>query len=306
MNPLPTSAAKAANRTPDAKDPRRSTGPSPAFVNVIVGVNDKPAAPRSRASGRSAFTLIELMVATAVTSLLLLGMTGIFDQAMKSWRLTSRRGDAEREVRAALGTLQRDLGGLVVTNNLPLYVGSTDPNLVGISTSNRPNLAPTNASGVWSNVSTTLFFATTQAGSPGSPGDLAGVGYYVAWSPTANEGRGAFNLYRYIQPPAAFLGGMSNFLANSNRLYQANDEDEIVGANVLNFWAQLVVVPPGLLTGPSNLPTAGRITTRPSYIQMELTAYGSEAVRIFGTRAEWGNTNNIKKFGRSFIWRVDL
>ena len=87
-----------------------------------------------------AFTLIELMVAAAITTLLLLGMTGIFDQAMKAWRLSSRRGDAEREIRAALGTLQRDLGGVVINTNLPMYLGITDPNLVGISTSNRPNL----------------------------------------------------------------------------------------------------------------------------------------------------------------------
>jgi type II secretory pathway pseudopilin PulG len=268
-------------------------------LNLNLNESPKPRAPRG-----SAFTLIELMVAAAITTLLLLGMTGIFDQSMKAWRLSSRRGDAEREIRAALGTLQRDLGGLVVTNTLPMYVGTISPTLVGISSSNFPNLAPTNASGAWSNVSTTLFFSTTQAGA--GDGDVAGVGYYVAWSPTANEGRGAWNLYRYYQRPASFLTGISNFLTSSNRLYQANGEDEIVGANVLNFWAQLVVVPPGLVAGPSNLPTAGPVTNRPSYIQMELTAYGSEVVRNFGTRAEWGNTNNIKKFGRSFIWRVDL
>ena len=262
--------------------------------------------PPASGSRAHAFTLIELMVATAITSILILGMTGIFDQAMKAWRLSSRRGDAEREVRAALGTLQRDLGGVVVTNTLPIYVGVVSPTLVGISSSNLPNLAPTNASGAWSNVSTTLFFATTQAGNAAGGGDLAGVGYYVAWSPNANDGRGAWNLYRYYQRPASFLTGISNYLTSSNRLYQANGEDEIVGANVLNFWAQLVVVPPGLVAGPSNLPTSGAITNRPHYIQMELTAYGSEAVRAFSGRADWGNTNNIKKFGRSFIWRVDL
>lgn len=246
------------------------------------------------------------MVAAAITTLLLLGMTGIFDQSMKAWRLSSRRGDAEREVRAALGTLQRDLGGLIVTNSIPMYVGIADPNLVGISAINLPNLAPTNASGAWTNVSTTLFFATTQTGTGSGPGDLSGVGYYVAWDPTANDGRGAYHLYRYYQPPASFLTGLSNYLASSNRLYRANNRDEIVGANVLNFWVQLVVVPPGLLAGPSNLPTVGAVTNRPGYIQMELTSYGSEAVRSFTGRGDWGNTNNIRKFGRSFIWRVDL
>lgn len=252
------------------------------------------------------FTLVELMVAAGITTLLILGMTGIFDQAMKAWRLSSRRGDAEREVRAALATLKRDLKGCVVSPNLPIYVGTADPNFVGISSSNLPNLAPTNASGTWTNVSSVLFFATTQGATAAGSGDLSGVGYYVAWSPLDNGGRGAYNLYRYYQPPPAlFSNGLTNFLISSNRLFRANNRDEVVGANVMNFWAQLVVVPPGLLANPSNFPTSGSITSRPTYVQMELTAYGSEAVRSF-TKDDWGNTNNIKKFGRSFIWRVDL
>jgi type II secretory pathway pseudopilin PulG len=259
------------------------------------------------------FTLIELMVAAAITSILILGMTGIFDQAMKAWRLSSRRGDAEREVRAALGTLQRDLGGLVVTNTLPMYVGVVSSTLVGISSSNLPNLAPTNASGTWSNVSSVLFFATTQGANSAGPGDVSGVGYYVAWSANDNGGRGAYNLYRFYRSPGSFYSnGISNFVANSNRLYQANNQDEVVGANILNFWAQPVSIvssPAGI--NPTNLPNGG-IVVRPQYIQMELTAYGSEQVRGFEAPTElqrkalWSNTNNIKKFGRSFIWRVDL
>jgi prepilin-type N-terminal cleavage/methylation domain-containing protein len=260
-----------------------------------------------------AFTLIELMVAAAITTLLLLGMTGIFDQSMKAWRLSSRRADAEREIRAALGTLQRDLGGLIVTNNLPMYLGVTDTNLVGISSSNRTKLAPTNASGTWSNVSSVLFFSTTQGGNSGGPGDLSAVGYYVAWSPNDNGGRGAYNLYRFYCSPSSFYSnGIKNFLANGNRLYQANNEDEVVGANILNFWVQPVLIvssPTGI--NPTNLPN-GPIVVRPQYIQLELTAYGSEQVRGFDAADElkkqalWSNTNNIKKFGRTFIWRVDL
>jgi prepilin-type N-terminal cleavage/methylation domain-containing protein len=252
------------------------------------------------------FTLIELMVAAGITTLLLLGMTGIFDQSMKAWRLSSRRGDAEREVRAALATLKRDLKGAVISSSLPMYTGIADTSFVGISSTNFPNLAPTNASGTWSNVSSILFFATTQGANAAGTGDLSGVGYYVAWSPSDNGGRGAYNLYRYYQTPSLFFSnGLTNFLVSSNRLYRANDRDEVVGANVINFWAQLVVVPPGILANPSNFPTSGSITSRPTYVQMELTAYGSEAVRNF-TKNDWGNTNNITKFGRSFIWRVDL
>ena len=252
-------------------------------------------APRGRA-----FTLIELMVAAGITTLLLLGMTGIFDQAMKAWRLSSRRGDAEREVRAAMATIERDLGGLIIGPKLPLYIGQFDPAIVGISATNYPNLAPQSASGTWSNVSTALFFSSAQRSDSTSQGDISGVGYYVAWDSQCNEGRGAYNLYRN------FFTDTTSFFASGGILYAQNNRDEIVGANVLNFWAQLVTVPPGLTAGPTNLPTAGSVTNRPSYVQLELTSYGSEAVRSFNVRGDWGNTNNIKKFGRSFIWRVDL
>jgi prepilin-type N-terminal cleavage/methylation domain-containing protein len=285
---------------------------TPTFPFSLFAVPSKrlkytfhPRTPANQASHSRAFTLIELMVAAAITTLLLMGMTGIFDQAMKAWRLSARRGDAEREVRAALATLERDLKSLIVTNTIPIYVGVTDTTLVGISSTNRNNLAPTNATGTWTNVSTVLFFGTTQGRDSGNSGNISGVGYYVAWSPTENGGRGAYNLYRYYQTPSNFFNAMTNFLVTSNRLYQTNNLDEIVGANVLNFWAQLVVVPQGILANPSNMPSSGMVTNRPSYVQMELTAYSSEAVRGF-TQADWGNTNNIRRFGRSFIWRVDL
>jgi type II secretory pathway pseudopilin PulG len=318
MNPASASAAEDRGRMPAAG----SSG-----LRLVLGLGKLPAARGHPAAHlnlnesappsptfhlpsptrpKAAFTLIELMVAGAITTLMLLGMTGIFDQSMKAWRLSSRRGDAEREVRAAMATVERDLGGLVLGPGLPLYVGRFEPSVVGIAASNYPNLAPQSASGAWSNVSTALFFASAQRPDAASPGDISGVGYYVAWDPQSNEGRGAYNLYRYFQPPQPFFGDTTNFFKNGGTLYRQNNRDEIVGANVINFWAQLVTIPAGLTASPINLPTSGSITARPKYIQLELTSYGSEAVRSFSTREDWGNTNNIKKFGRSFIWRVDL
>jgi hypothetical protein len=55
----------------------------------------------------------------------------------------------------------------------------------------------------------------------------------------------------------------------------------------------------------SSLQAGTNVNVRPKYVQLELTAYGSEQVRGF-QKMDWFNTNNIAKFGRSFIWRVDL
>ena len=251
-----------------------------------------------RASRGAAFTLIELMVAAGITSLLILGMTGIFDQSMKAWRLSSRRADAERETRAALSTIQRDLKGLVVNQELPVYLNSTDRNQTGwkVSTSLLPPITHSNFA------SSRLFFLSAQGAN--QPGDLCGVGYYLAWNNTDR----AYHLYRYFRPSADQFPSLSSFLASTSPiiartgLFPTNASDEIVAANVINFRAEVKTV---VATGVG-FATNTVLTNRPSYVQLELTAYGSEAVRSFSTSNDWANATNLLKFGRSYMWRVDL
>jgi hypothetical protein len=256
------------------------------------------------------------MVAAGITTLLILGMAGIFDQAMKAWRLSSRRADAEREVRAALSQVQRDLSGIMVNSVTPIYVNVAANNRVNIPNPFRLNLAtssgPLNAN--WFAVSQILFFASAQSGRQGSSGDLAGVGYFVAWDTNSNQGRGAWNLYRRYQPPADLFPGLVARAAiptlnlNSVGPYQINSlpAPEILAANVVNFWVQFVVISNNLpLTLPPNPSTPSWVTNRPHYAQLELTAFGGEQVRSF-SKPDWDQSNNITKFGRSFIWRVDL
>jgi len=311
------------------------------------------------------------MVAAGITTLLILGMTGIFDQSMKAWRLSSRRADAEREVRAALSTLQRDLRSLWSETNLPVYRLRAPPTPPYVGPSESPEYSQ----------SVALFFltrlSTNQQPDPANDrGDVCGVGYYVAWDQAANNGRGAFNLYRYLQGSSRQLANLRTFLADVRPLSErdglfpatAPRRDEIVGANVINFAAEFKTVPPlgsaakatiiehggplilarrGIWTLPipstttlaqgvfistnrtltnnatnaigvslenANIPATAReafpnnqvVVGGMSYVQMELTAYGSEAVRNFTGPNDWLNTNNIRKFGRAYLWRVDL
>ena len=319
---------------------------------------------------KAAFTLIELMVAAAITTLLLLGMTGIFDQAMKAWRLSSRRADAEREVRATLNTIQRDVRSLWSDTNVPVYRLTQKPAIPYVGPSKDPEYSQ----------SVALFFltrlSTNQQPDPANDrGDLCGVGYYVAWDDSANNGKGAYHLYRYLQGSSRQTQNLRAFLQDPRVVTDrdglfpstAPRTDEIVGAHVVNFRAEFKTVPPVLgstnvlehpgplilarrgiwsLTIPStvtlsnsefvstnrigqgansnnaiavsletaNIPAAAR-TTFPtntvmvsgmSYVQLELTAYGAEAVRNFSSSNDWLNSDNIRKFGRAFLWRVDL
>jgi len=268
----------------------------------------------SRTSRGRAFTLIELMVAAGITSLLILGMTGVFDQAMKAWRLSSRRADAEREVRAALATIQRDLKGMVIDSNYPLKYNILDTNQVSIPAGRIMPAVSALKDRDWSDVSGVLFFASAQRTST-NRGDVYGVGYYVAWDTNANEGRGAYNLYRRIQRPNELLVGVLDRLKDPARgPYHTNTlaDSEVVAANVLNFWAYLAAVtktnttPVDVISWVSDQIPPTNVIVRPGYVQLELTAYGNEAVRGFQSRSDWANTNNIRKFGRTYLWRVDL
>ena len=262
------------------------------------------------------------MVAAGITTLLLLGMTGIFDQSMKAWRLSSRRADAEREVRGALAQIKRDLSCMIVNSNLPIAINQKriSGQFINVASSGFQLLLANHALKAgpegqdWSNASSVLFFATTGGSGPGNAGDVSGVGYFVTWDTNSNQGRGAWNLYRRYQRPVDLLTGMQARIANPGvGPYHINalSEPELIGANVFNFFAQ----PVNILTnaGGTNtnmvsyqaLQNGTNLTIRPKYVQLELTAYGSEQVRGF-QKFDWFNTNNITKFGRSFIWRVDL
>jgi len=260
------------------------------------------------------------MVGAAITTLLLLGMTGIFDQSMKAWRLSSRRADAEREVRAALAMVQRDFAGCFVQmSNSPAvgWPGGDPPwNQIPILRNVALNPPPPASIKIAStNDSSIISFWTTLPASAqgvGNDGDLCGVAYYVGWDQSANDRRGAWNLYRRFQGSQRTLTMVQGFMTNPTNAPLLDptltaEEDEVVGANIVYFRAEFKMLPVGSGRRNTNVISLDgpRITNRPGYVQLELTAFGSEAVRNFSTN-DWTNTRMIQKFGRNYLWRVDL
>lgn len=325
MNPPSALRPEPSAAPPEQREVRSEGGPFSNFAFRIpkFPLTPSPLNPLTPRRPRAAFTLIELMVAAGITTLLLLGMTGIFDQSMKAWRLSSRRADAEREVRGALAQIKRDLSCMIVNSNLPIAYNQSriSGQFINVASSGSFQLLIANhppKSGPqgqdWSNASVVLFFATTGGSGQGNSGDVSGVGYFVTYDTNSNQGRGAWNLYRRYQRPVDLLAGLQARIANPGvGPYHINtlSEPELIGANVFNFFAQPVNIltnaggtNTNMVTYPS-LQAGTNLTIRPRYMQLELTAYGSEQVRGF-QRADWFNTNNITKFGRSFIWRVDL
>ena len=373
MNLPPAHRPESSIAPPEQREVPSEGGPAASrFSNFAFRIPNFPLSPEplnplTPRRPPAAFTLIELMVAAAITTLLLLGMTGIFDQAMKAWRLSSRRADAEREVRATLSTLQRDLRSLWSETNLPVYRFTSKPQIPFINPSESPEYSQ----------SVALFFltrlSTNQQPDPATDrGDICGVGYYVAW----DDDTKAYNLYRYLQGSSDQRENLRTFLADArplplrDGLFPATSprRDEVVGANVINFRAEFKTVPPlgsaagstiiehqgplilarrgiwtlsvpstvsfsnaafistnrtpqsdatnaiGISLENANVPANARaafptnqvVVGGMSYVQLELTAYGTEAVRSFTRSNDWLNSENIRKFGRAYLWRVEL
>lgn len=82
---------------------------------------------RSRLTGRRAFTLLELLIATAVGAVVLLVINATFFSALRLHTATHDRIDQDLELQRALAIIRRDLTGIM----LPANPNSTTTSLRG-------------------------------------------------------------------------------------------------------------------------------------------------------------------------------
>lgn len=246
-----------------------------------------------------AFTLLEILVAVAVLSVLLVILLNIVQSATGLWRQSENRAEAYRESRAALQLMAANL-----KNNL----ASTNANFF------RTNLiSSTNGNGT----SSVAFLATQSlAGQPqGNIGDVCAIGFFVDYgdkSPIAKEkGRQSRNLYRY------FLGSNETFSAlTSTGLFPDSLEagaanTEILARNVVSCLFRFYITnSSGGFTNWSQSPT----DPRPDLVEIEITAVNNERANRFGARGaadeweRWASTNapDLQRNTKTFTTRVRL
>jgi len=268
----------------------------------------------------AAFTLIELMAATTVLSIILLMMVGMQDQMSKAWSNSNRRTDATREARAAVQTISSDLSGLLTRQktNMDGYVGSIAINNMGlpfIYSSNGLNASslplPTNLQ----TGSSFLFGVCTKKSLGPADPDLAIFGYYIGQTNGTNiNGFGFtnYNLYRYFVPAkdtAAALNGVTT--GNLNTLFPfIASNSEILARNTCNLRIRFYNSPnPGMaVTNGPNYRVFSPCTTNNysgSKIHIELSAYPEDSAQKIPISA-WTNSTNIQKYARSFEFRIDV
>lgn len=249
-----------------------------------------------------AFTLLEILVAVAVLSVLLVILLNIVQSATGLWRQSENRAEAYRESRAALQLMAANLKNNLASTNTNFF--RTD--LVSSANANEiPSVA---------------FLATQSlAGQPqGNVGDVCAIGFFVGYgdrSPIAKEkGRQGRNLYRY------FLGSNGTFSALTNNgsglfpdsLEAGAANTEILARNVVSCQFRFYSTnTSGGFTTWSQSPT----DPRPDLVEIEITAVNNERANRFGVRGaadewkDWATETNAPDFQcntKTFTTRVRL
>jgi type II secretory pathway component PulJ len=265
-------------------------------------------------SSSAAFTLIELMAATTVLSVVLLMMVGMQDQMSKAWSNANRRTDATREARAAARLMAADLGGIAFRPNTPNT--SYDSFAPALANQGLPYLYSSNGAGSITipNAqlgSAYLFALCNQASRGTNYTDIGLVGYYIASSGRTNVNGFVvtnYNLHRYYVPASNALGNLNSWFASRSAasLFSGINPatDDILARNTCNLRITFFgkVVPNGL--NYSNVANSST-TYRGNKVQIEWTTYPDDVAQKIAP-ASWASSANIQKFGRSFEFRLDL
>lgn len=271
----------------------------------------------------ASFTLIELMAASTVMSLVLLMLLGIQDQMSRAWSNSNRKMAAAREARAALRMMVADLGSLYIRTNLSTIGYAYNPMSLQV-----PLLIMKDGSAKTAGIkianaqpggASKAIFALVRRASRGANGnfdEIAAVGYYIG-SNTATDINGfsatSYNLYRYYRPASNLFSNLIAFNGtNAGSLFTPSPSDEILARNACNLQVTFYG-PTNPLDGLASVISEGSSGSKSLYsgnkMQIELTVYPDEVVSsgVLGTSLDsWGNNKYVQKYGRSFEIRQDI
>jgi len=186
--------------------------------------------PPNRTTAEGAFTLLELLVAMAIFSMIVVTMVSLVSQTGNIWRSGEGQNQRRSNGRALLQYISRELQQAAIPVGLPMSISNQSPaNLqfiasVDINASNS-TVVPANA------LSPHAIFWQAPIAKNASAGDLACVGYFVKWD--SSNGRARAQLCRYFVDPAS---------SNDYLIYQQN------GGVATNWLGNLAAVAPAAST----------------------------------------------------------
>lgn len=238
----------------------------------------------------AAFSVLELLVAMAVLSVLIVLMMNMVDSATKLWRQTENSVDAYREARAAMTVMARDLQYAVVGTNYGWI---------------RFNV---NSGAATTNYGSNVFFLTSlplNAQKSDSKSDICEVGYFLGLDRTAASTNRSLNLYRYFRSSDQTFSNLSNSNPFSSVAIGATGE-ELLARNIVAMKITPVSTNSSGQWDTTYNPT--KEAPLPQLVEISLTAINQDLAKKLNGTSDWTETNSplMKQAIQTFTTRVFL
>ena len=242
----------------------------------------------------TAFTLVELLVAMAVGTILLIFLFQLFNASVRAWRQGEDQAETYREARAALQLMVRDLGQTVAPLTGSVYASPTPTPGVPLSVV-APTLVLDYYDGKPSNgdeINEEVYCLTTIPNDGAS--SLCAVGYLCQWG--ANGHSKAYSLMRqYMGSGSATVPGLfERFKLHSGSarlsfldVYDRTGTPKPSMTEVASYIWDLQVRTPATLQDPSATPSyhkeatysTGYANALPAYLEVRFKALSESAAR---------------------------
>ena len=232
-------------------------------------------------AGRASFTLVEILAATAVLSILMTIMFGILQQTSAGWQAANRRVEASQVARLALDQIASDLENCVAVAqaNVPLPGGTLASYAYGFVHSNAPTTTPP-----WL--------------APGSV-DIAQGNHYVyvttPYAPSLSAGGGGLCEVGYIPVFVTRADGYSTMrgqrhypLRHMPLDYTAASASALTNVPPLN---DFLANPTAWETTPSGVTTTNRLPFVDNCIKFQVDLFYTNAGGTLITNSTWGRPN---------------
>ena len=253
---------------------------------------------------KSAFTLVELLVAVAISALLMVSLVSILSKSLDVSKRQNTGMLSKAADQAALDLMVTDLDSLLVNRNAGEVFRYTNGPITNASPSIR------NAASIYC-LTTSMedSYSTNNTGNPGVPRLVQYVIQYM--TNYASSSSNSFGLYRNVLDPTNTFQnaiGTTDLSAVTASSYSTNLlVPNVVGMTVAmytNFGS-------GIWTNSSGTNTSISSTNFPRGVVLEvsLTVLDEPALSRFGTGSGVGNnsaTNLINQFGRTLVRRISL
>ena len=182
----------------------------------------------NRSTRKSAFTLIEIMVASVIMIVLTGLVIQITSEVLKVWNRSSGKLSANAEARIALDLLTQDLETAVFRNNEQQWLRVESP--VDVAA-----IAPYASQTV-----ALKLFSPALDRDNNSPGDICAIAYRLEFKESYEDGPNVYALYRALETPENTFNNLMGSQSQGTNSPQSILTKDAVGNT--SFWGEVAIV----------------------------------------------------------------